>query len=118
MKFAFDIDGVINKYPEVFKTIIDSLLKNNHKVIIITGRSKKILKETKKELSKLEIRYTKLYISPYNDTKSGRTFKCWQKSINFKYDTLKKEKVDMVFDDMGLYLEVFNKLGIPCCKIL
>ena len=119
MKFAFDIDGVITKYPEIFRTIIDSLLSNNHEVIIITGRSDERLEETVQQLAELKIEYTKLYILPDRFIiKDARTLEHWQRKIKFKVDVLEKEKVDMIFDDMNLYIEILNKLRIPSCRVL
>lgn len=43
MKFAFDCDGTITRYPELFITLGRALRRDGHKVYILTGIPRSVL---------------------------------------------------------------------------
>ena len=40
MRIAFDFHGVLDKYPQVFKPILESLVINKHEIFILSGPPK------------------------------------------------------------------------------
>jgi hypothetical protein len=71
--FAFDFDGVIDRYPESVRWLTNLLLHSGHQIHIITGRRKSVDWDiTLNQLRKLKIRYTELHLYPGEYEFDGR----------------------------------------------
>ena len=118
MKIGFDIHGVLDKDPELFKYIINALRQKGHEVHVITGRE--INDDLLKELDELRIPYDYLFsITSYH--KSIGTYITYKnddptqpliappKWDRTKGEYAKEVGLDIHIDDSEVYGDYFPK---------
>ncbi len=100
MKIAFDIGGVISKYPKQFLSLIYSLNKD-HEIFIITDmHDKNKIKQQLRDNGFDFINFDNVYTADY--TNYGELCKAV---------LLKELKIDMFFDDFVGYVQWDSKFG-------
>lgn len=62
MKIGLDLDFTITELPEFFSILSTALMKAGHEVFIITYRDEELKPVTISQLTKMHIRYTKLFM--------------------------------------------------------
>ena len=106
MRIAFDIGGVLSKYPDTFKELISSL-GQNIEVFVITDMHKK--EEVVKMLSDNGFNFNTDNIFCADYTNKGEMCKAI---------LLKELKIDMFFDDFVGYLQWDSALGPAPIRLL
>lgn len=115
MNIQIDIDGTIDKAPEFFKWLTQSLRASNHKVFIVSSRttSPQNDKETAKELKEYGVTYDKLVLTPNLKDLDSKRFppdmNSGAKLYIHKLFTAEDNKIDILFDDCGITTELFRK---------
>lgn len=80
MKLAFDVDGVITEFPELYSILTDSLVKNGHEVYIISDYDEHFRKERERELAQYDIVYTEFIIT------GNKKEYCQENGIDYAFD--------------------------------
>lgn len=119
MKISFDLHGVLNDLPDVFKYITESLIKNGAEVHIITGSTtERALKELKELGYKNGVHFTHVVGLPNILKDSGCQVVGFNSTYNnFEYSTLdwnrakgiycKRKDINLHFDDTIEYGDYF-----------
>ena len=87
MVVGFDIDGTITKHLEFFSFLTRALIKEGHKVMIITSRDDKTL--TDKDLKEWEIVYSELVVADYianDDLDRWKAQVCLEKGVEIYFE--------------------------------
>ena len=108
MKLAFDIGGVISKYPAEFRHLMQSLMQMNNEVFIITDMHDK--REVMEALNMNGFGFVpedKVFCADY--TNQGE----FCKAI-----LLKELKIDALIDDFGGYVQWDSSLGPAPIRLL
>ena len=122
MNIQIDIDGTIDKAPEFFKWLTQSLRASNHKVFIVSSRttSPQNDKETAKELKEYEVTYDKLVLTPNLKDLDSKRFPTdmnpGAQLYIHKLFTAEDNDTDILFDDCGITTELFRKY-LPGVKV-
>ena len=122
MNIQIDIDGTIDKAPEFFKWLTQSLRVSNHKVFIVSSRttSPQNDKETAKELKEYEVTYDKLVLTPNLKDLDSKRFPTdmnpGAQLYIHKLFTAEDNDTDILFDDCGITTELFRKY-LPGVKV-
>jgi len=94
MKVSFDIGGVISKYPDQFRTLINCLQhSNNIEVFIITDMHDRQQSISMLEMNKIQIKQENLYSADFS------TYGEACKAV-----LLKELEIDIHFDDFPAYI--------------
>ena len=113
MKIGIDYHGVINSNPEFFKKFADSALKENHRIIILSGSS---ADEVETYLTTYQIPFSEIYsllddfkrrglVQFYEDGSFFVNNDIWNKA---KAKYCLEHKVDVHIDDSMLYGAYFQ----------
>ena len=113
MKIGIDYHGVINSNPEFFKKFADSALKENHRIVILSGSS---ADEVETYLTTYQIPFSEIY-SLLDDFKSRGLVQFYEDGSFFvnndiwnkaKAKYCLEHKVDVHIDDSMLYGAYFQ----------
>ena len=97
--------------------ILNELSVNNYTIIIVSGRSADVRKETEKWLQEHIVLYDYLYMRPHNNFTSDDILKKElmlqaQKEMNFT-----KEDVLCIFEDRSKVVKMWRDLGYTCFQV-
>lgn len=115
MNIQIDIDGTIDKAPDFFKWLTQSLRVSNHKVFIVSSRTYSLHneKETAKELKEYGVTYDKLVLTPSLKDLDSKRFppdmNSGAKLYIYKLFAAEDNNIDILFDDCGITTELFRK---------
>jgi len=99
MKFAFDVDGVITVYPEMFSILTNALVQAGHEVYIMTDYDEYYRAQREQELQEYGIAYTELLITGH------------------KEDMCRQRQIDYLLDDDREYFNAVQPLTIHIGKM-
>lgn len=114
MKFGFDVHGVIDKHPDVYRAIMASLVYEGHEVHVITGLRQH--PEGAELLKELKIPYTHYFSIIDFHTSIGTPIE-WRNGLPYmdndlwnsaKVDYCDRENIQMLFDDSPVYKDSFK----------
>ena len=110
MKIAFDFNGVLDIYPNIFFPLIHLLRISGHQVILCTGNASKAFPQEFKD----QFDFCIFCDGPEEEKRlTGRVAKNHVEKMKYwKAAALKKHKVDLLFDDFADVIK-----GTPCVRI-
>tara|TARA_Y100000034_G_scaffold134957_1_gene205018 strand:- start:692 stop:1129 length:438 start_codon:yes stop_codon:yes gene_type:complete len=107
MKIAFDIGGVLSKYPDEFRSLIRSLLNSTCEIYVITDMHDKAEVMQMLYENNFPVTDNHIYIADYK--KYGEFCKAV---------ILAELKIDIFIDDFQGYLQWDSQLGKPPIRLL
>lgn len=108
MRFGFDFDGTITKNPIVFKILIESLIKNNYDVYIISGTAESKRKNVVQELNSYGVKLEKVNLI-LKETESDI-----YSTTKWKFDHIDKLKIRCYFENRNITANDISEL----CTVL
>lgn len=132
--FIFDVDGTLahmgkgtswgrsphdynkvgnDRVDPIVKTILDSLFRDDFKILILTGRKDSCLDLTVKWLNDNDIPYDDIFIRKSEDNRKDSIIK---KEIFFR-DIAPNYNILAVFDDRDQVVEMWRSIDVKCLQV-
>lgn len=103
MNIALDLNDTITADPIIFKNLADSLIKNGHKVYVVSAIEKKNEHLTKIKIKASRVPYTEICLVFYEN---------YDEIPFLKLPILLKKRIDLFIDDNPENRKIARKYGI------